>query len=142
MTNVTDFNPIASVPMPRTAGGRFAPGPGAGRPKGVKNKRGREALAAIQSFCPDALEQLHKQVLSGEKWACEFVLCRILPTNSRMIEFEDATTEDAKAAFVAGEISPVELKDIIGALEKAANIEEWEAVKERLERLERLADEK
>jgi len=69
-----------------------------GRPVGAKGKA-RGALEKIRSFGPEALEALHDAIIAKERWAVEFVLTRIVGTNSRAIEFEDLTTEDVREAF-------------------------------------------
>ncbi|WP_133676180.1 hypothetical protein [Aquamicrobium defluvii] len=123
----------------RDAGGRFTSANNPGRPKGAKGKA-RGTLEKIRSFGPEALEALHQAIIAKERWAIEFCLNKIIPSNSRAIEFEDLTTDDVREAFKNGDISTSELKEIVTSLEKMANIEEWDVIRERLDKLEQAAN--
>ncbi len=132
---------LAVLPIaPRDNLGRFQKGGAPGRPFGAKGKRSREALEQIKSFGPAAIQKLWDAVNAGERWAVEFVLARILPTNSRTIEFEGLEIDDIREAFKQGDISTSELKDIVSSLEKIANVEEMDQLRERLEKLEAIAN--
>lgn len=120
--------------IPRNNDGRFAKG-SPGRIKGAKGKKSREALEAVKSFGPDALQKLWEAVHAGERWAIEFVLDKILPT-SRTVEFDDVTPDDVTEALRNGDISASEAKDIATALAKLAEIGELAELKSRLSALE------
>lgn len=94
----------------RDTSGRFAVG-NPGRPYGAKGKTSREALEQIKWMKNGAIQKLWEAVNSGERWAIEFVLSKVLPT-SRTIEFEGLAPEDIRAALIAGDISPDEAKAI------------------------------
>lgn len=134
--NVAKFPPI-----PRGPGGLFAKG-GPGRPKGARGKAAKATLDTIKSFGPAALQALFEAIQAKEKWAVEYFLNKIVPHNSRTIEFEEMDIDDIREAFKAGDISVSELKDIVSAMEKIANIEEFDELRDRLEKLEQAANAK
>lgn len=134
MTNSDNVARISEIP--RGPGGLFAKG-GPGRPKGAKGKKSRDALERIKSFGPEAIQALHAAVIAREKWAVEYVLSKILPTQSRMIEFEDITAEDAAEALKRGDISIVEFREIMNGLSKYAELTEVAIIREKLEALEK-----
>ena len=119
---------------PRAEAGRFAKG-GSGRPVGAKGKFSREALQTVLSYGPEALHKLLGAVRSGERWAVEFVLTRVLPTG-RTIQFEDITPDDISQAIADGDISAIEARDISTAMAKLAEIGEIEIIKSKLAELE------
>ncbi len=131
---------LAVLPIaPRDNLGRFQKGGAPGRPFGAKGKKSREALEQIKSFGPAAIQKLWDAVNAGERWAVELVLNKILPT-SRTIEFEGLEIDDIREAFKQGNISTSELKDIVSSLEKIANVEEMDQLRERLDKLEAIAN--
>lgn len=131
---------LAVLPIaPRDNLGRFQKGGAPGRPFGAKGKKSREALEQIKSFGPAAIQKLWDAVNAGERWAVELVLNKILPT-SRTIEFEGLEIDDIREAFKQGSISTSELKDIVSSLEKIANVEEMDQLRERLDKLEAIAN--
>jgi len=134
--NVAKFPPI-----PRTEGGLFAKG-GPGRPKGARGKAAKATLDRIKSFGPDALQALYEAIQAKERWAVEYCLNKLVPHNSRTIEFEGMDVDDIREAFKSGDISVSELKDIVSALEKIANVEEVDTLKQRIEHLEAVANAK
>lgn len=128
--NIAKFPPI-----PRAEGGRFAVG-GPGRPKGARGKAAKATLDRIKSFGPDALQALHEAIRAKERWAVEYCLNKIVPHNSRTIEFEGLDIEDIREAFKAGDISVSEMKDIITAITSIAEMEELAEIKQKLDVLE------
>lgn len=104
---------------------------------GARGKAAKATLDRIKSFGPDALQALYEAIQAKERWAVEYCLNKIVPNNSRTIEFEGLEIDDIREAFKSGDISVLELKDIIASLERIANVEELDALRERLENLER-----
>lgn len=66
----------------RDASGRFTPGTSgnpSGRPPGIKDKRISEREKFLGPILPEAVQQLHEAVKSGEKWAIELTISYSLP---------------------------------------------------------------
>lgn len=127
------------LPSARDNLGRFQKGGAPGRPKGAVGKRSRAALEQIKSFGPQAIQKLWDAVNAGERWAIELVISKIVPTNSRALEWEGVEIDDVREAFKQGDLSIGELTQIVGALEKLAGIGEMAELRERLEKLESIA---
>lgn len=124
---------VAGIPA-RQVDGRYQKG-APGRPKGSRNRMSRQALDQVKSFAPEALAALHCAVQKGERWAVEFVLEKVLPSQ-RTIELDDATPAGLTAALADGDISANEAKDVATALHKLAEIGELQELNARLVELE------
>jgi hypothetical protein len=85
----------------RDSSGRFTPGTSgnpSGRPPGIKDKRVSEREKFLGPILPEAVQQLHEAVKSGEKWAIELAISYSLPKPravdiDEMEEFEQRLTE-------------------------------------------------
>lgn len=128
---VSDWNPQ------RGPDGKFLPGQG-GKPRGAKNALASSTMRRIKEMTPAALEQLEKQLNSGNWDACRFVLERIIGKNNRFIELSGDRPSDISDALVNGEISTDEAKAIATVIEKLKKVEEIDAVMTRMDELERL----
>ena len=81
----------------RGVNGRFEPGNSAnpnGRPKGSKNKTTKLREELLGPILPEAVEELHKAVKAGERWAVEMTISYSLPKpkpidTEEMAEFEE-----------------------------------------------------
>lgn len=120
--------------------GKFAPG-NPGRPFGAKAKASKAALEAVKEMRAGALEKLYEAVASGERWAIEFVLGKVLPA-TRTIEFEGSSVQDVAVAMQAGDISPDEAYRLSGVLKNLADIEQLENLRSRITELEAVVNER
>ena len=65
-----------------------------GRPKGSKNKTTKLREELLGPILPEAVEELHKAVKAGERWAVEMTISYSLPKpkpidTEEMAEFEE-----------------------------------------------------
>lgn len=109
--------------------GRFSIG-NPGRPYGAKGKTSREALEHVKLMKEAAIQKLWEAVNTGERWAIEFVLSKVLPA-SRTIEFEGLAPEDIRMALMAGDISPDEAKMISTIIKNISEMEFMEQMRGR-----------
>lgn len=113
----------------RDSQGRFTNG-NHGRPLGAKNKTPKAVLKQIQAMEQAAVQKLWEAVCSGEKWAVEFVLSKILPAQ-RTIEMENLSAKDVKQALQDGDITPEEARTMTLALKPLMELESFELWQER-----------
>lgn len=130
----------AIVQLQRDSQGRILPGSG-GRPAGSKNRVSNEALAAVRNMKDEAIAQLQTRLQAGDWNALQFVLEKILP-RGRLIEINAASPSAVTDALANGLLTSEEAKNIATVLEKLASIEEINELRQRLEKLERIANEK
>lgn len=136
--------PVQEQPTPhipaegRDALGRILPGFG-GRPKGSRNKRSREAVAAVQDLAPDAIAGL-KVLVAQLNWpAIKFVLDATLPRDGRTIDLEGTTNaHDLVEAATSGEISPSEFARLAQGTKSALDAAELKDLKAQVDELEML----
>jgi hypothetical protein len=112
--------------------GRWLRGPG--RPLGSKNKQSSELARTVRALGPRAVAHLATAIDKQEIWATTLVIKFCLP--GRMVELHAAEPEDVKHAFLNGEISADEMKQISTGLEKLKSIESIEELRARLTELE------
>ena len=113
----------------RDTQGRFTNG-NPGRPLGAKNKTPKAVLKQIQAMEQAAVQKLWEAVWSGERWAVEFVLSKILPSQ-RTIEMENLSARDVKQALQDGDITPEEARTMTLALKPLMELENFELLQER-----------
>ena len=135
MTDNPD-NPPTNSAVTRTADGKFAPGSG-GRPPGSRNKVAVQAISKIRELTDDAFSALADNIQKGDQRAVEFVLSRVIP-NGRLVELEAANSGAVADALISGQISGAEAKEIATALSKLKEMEDMDALKERLVQIEQL----
>ena len=111
---------------------------GAGRKRGARNRQDRSALAVVRSYGPAALAALHEAVAQKQKWATIYILDRILPLNSRAVEFEDFTADDITEALRNGDLSADEGVKFSNALGKIKELTEIQELKIKLAEIERI----
>lgn len=127
---------ITAPIIPREPNGYFAKG-NPGRPKGAKGKASKAILEQVKSMGGDAIQALWESVQARERWAVEYVLGKILPAN-RLIEFEDLTPDDIKAAIIDGDISPDEARTLSTTIARIDDIATINILRERLDELEKM----
>lgn len=120
----------------RDPSGRFTSDNNPGRIPGTKNRVSNEALQAVRNMKDEAIQQLREKLIAGDWNALQFVLERILP-RGRLVELNDASPADVKAALVNGTLTASEAKDVATALSKLAEIGELAEIKAKLLELER-----
>ena len=135
MTDNTPENLNTKVAR-RDANGRLLPG-APGRPKGSRNKVSVQAISKIRELTDDAFLALADNIQKGDQRAVEFVLSRVIP-NGRLVELEAANSGAVADALITGEISGLEAKEIATALSKLKELEDMDALKERLVQIEQL----
>ena len=113
----------------RDDSGRFATG-NQGRPLGAKGKVSKEALEAIKGMRNMAIQKLSDALSSGERWAVELVLEKVLPT-SGLSEVNSCDAEAIKAALIAGDICPSEAVSLCGAANAISLLERNEFFRKR-----------
>lgn len=133
---------LLAFPAERDSLGRFQKGGAPGRPKGAVGRKSRASLEQIKSFGPQAIAKLWEAVNAGERWAIELVISKIIPTNSRAIEWEGVDIEDAKEALKSGDISISEFRELVSSLAKLVELSELEEIKTKLDALEKIANAK
>lgn len=69
-----------------------------------------------------------------ERWAIEWFLKLFFP--ARTVELDDADTETIKQAFINGEMSADEMNTVASGFEKLKRVEEQDAIREQLDRIE------
>lgn len=122
-------------PEGRDERGRLLPGFG-GRKPGTKNKKSREALAAVQDLAPDAIASL-KTLVRQHNWpAVKYILDATLPALGRTVELEDGSPEAVIQAVVDGTISPTEFAKISTGLKSAMDASELKDLKNQVDELE------
>ncbi|SFG64805.1 hypothetical protein SAMN04488020_10386 [Palleronia marisminoris] len=121
----------------RDNSGRFTSNGNVGRPRGTKNKVSVAAVATIRSLTDDAFRGLAENVRANDQRAIQYVLDRVLPAG-RVVELEGATTGAVSDALVSGMITPDEAKAITASLAKLQELQDMEALKDRLGQIERL----
>lgn len=140
---MTDNLPTASATvhqLQRLPDGRFAPGSG-GRPPGSKNRVSNEALQAVRSMKDLAIQQLAEKLAVGDWNALQFVLERVLP-KGRIVEIDSASPSAILTALANGTLTTGEAKDLATVSEKLTAIEQMTELRERIEQLEAIANEK
>jgi len=80
---------------------------------------------------------LADNIQKGDQRAVEFVLSRVIP-NGRLVELEAANSGAVADALISGQISGAEAKEIATALSKLKEMEDMDALKERLVQIEQL----
>lgn len=125
-------------PEGRDHRGRIKKGFG-GRPKGSRNRASREAVAAVQSLAPQAIEGLRVLLGQFNFAAIKFVLDMTLPRDGRPIDL-DATSNphDIIEAVTSGEISPSEFARITQGMKSALDASELKELKASVDELEQL----
>jgi len=136
-----NLHKLQAVPAPRDEGGRFAKG-SPGRLKGAKGRQSRAALERVKAFGPEALQALHEAIIAKERWAVEYCLNKIIPSNSRTLEWEEISVEDAAEALKSSDISFIEFRELMNGLAKMAELTELETIKNKLEELERTVNDR
>lgn len=134
MTNPVN-NPN-STDVGRTANGRFTSG-NPGRPAGAVNARANGVLSDLRDMTPDAVEVVRTAIANGEiKTAC-WLIERVLPKN-RTVALPGSDVSSIIEALTDGSISPDEASLVASALARLKEIDEMDAVKERLQQIEAL----
>ena len=129
---------------------RWQPGQ-SGNPKGRPPGTGEVAKlrAGIAERVPQILDRLTEAALAGDVQAARLLLERVLPPVKAVelpIELplsEGRPTEQARqvlAAAAGGALAPDQAVSLIGALAATARISETEELRERIERLEAVAE--
>ena len=132
------------------AGGRFKPGQSgnpAGKPKGARHR----ATIAAQALLDGEAEALARKAvdlaLAGDMGALRLCLERVVPSLKAVAPAVAVDTAGANSltgqaraivgAALAGEVAPDVAAQLIGALGTTARVEEVEALRDRLDALER-----
>lgn len=110
--------------------GRFAPG-NPGRVPGSKNRVSKEAMAAVKDLSSAALQQLSNGVHSGERWAVEYVLNKILPVG-RIVQSDAQTMQELLHEFQDGNFSVEEVSKLASVF-KDINDDEVEEVRKKFD---------
>lgn len=111
----------AMFSVQRLPSGKFAPGSG-GRPRGTKNRVSKEAMAAVKDLSSDALQQLTIGVQSGERWAVEYVLNKVLPVG-RIVQSDAQTPQELLREFQDGNFTIEEMSKIAGIFKNISDAE-------------------
>lgn len=114
----------------RLPNGQFAPGSG-GRPPGSKNRVSKEAMAAVKDLSSAALQQLSNGVHSGERWAVEYVLNKILPVG-RIVQSDAQTMQELLHEFQDGNFSVEEVSKLATVF-KDINDDEVEEMRKKFD---------
>lgn len=117
--------------------GRILPGFG-GRKPGTKNRKSREALAAVQDLAPDAIAALRTLVRQHNWPAVKYILDATLPALGRTVELDDGSPQSVIQAVVDGTISPTEFAKISTGMKAAMDASELRALKNQVDELEAL----
>lgn len=117
--------------------GRILPGFG-GRKPGSRNKRSREALAAVQDLAPDAIASLRTLVRQHNWPAVKYILDSTLPALGRTVELDDGSPQSVIQAVVDGTISPTEFAKISTGMKAAMDASELRDLKNQVDELEAL----
>lgn len=117
--------------------GRILPGFG-GRKPGSKNKKSREALAAVQDLAPDAIASLRVLVRQHNWSAVKYILDATLPALGRTVELDDGSPQTVIQAVVDGTISPTEFGKISIGVKAAMDASELRELKNQVDELEAL----
>jgi hypothetical protein len=96
-----------------------------------------QAISKIRDLTDDAFIALAENVKANDQRAVEFVLSRVIP-NGRLVELEAANSGAVADALISGQISGLEAKEIATALSKLKELEDLDALKERLLQIEQL----
>lgn len=124
-------------PEGRGPDGKILPGFG-GRKPGSKNKKSREALAAVQDLAPDAIASL-KALVRQHNWpAVKYILDATLPALGRTVELDDGSPQSVIQAVVDGTISPTEFTKISTGMKAAMDASELRELKSQVDELEEL----
>lgn len=135
--------PLPTQPPPhipaegRGPDGRILPGFG-GRKPGSKNRKSREALAAVQSLAPDAIAALRTLVQQHNWAAVRYTLDATLPALGRTVELDSTTPDTLLQAVANGDISPTEFSKIAVGMKSAMDASELTSLKNQLDELEQL----
>ena len=133
---MTDNSRTSTVLTGRDNNGRFASGSGnIGRPVGTKNKVSQKAMQEIKSMSTDALRVLKENLDKNDTKAAIFILEKILPSQ-RTVELDGADVGSIVAALCDGTVSPDEARTISMSIARLKEIDEMDALKERLAQIE------
>ncbi|MGQ2902472.1 MAG: hypothetical protein ACT6RL_11300 [Neoaquamicrobium sediminum] len=122
----------------RDAAGRFAAG-NPGRAPGSRNRVSNEALQAVRSMKDLAIEQLRTRLENNDWQAVLFVLERTL-AKGRVLEIDATSPAAITDALSTGQLTTEEAKNLATVLEKLASIEEINELRQRLDKLEAIAN--
>lgn len=135
---MTDNERNSTALTGRDTNGRFVSGCGnIGRPVGTKNKVSQKAMQEIKSMSSDALRVLKENLNRNDTKAAIFILEKVLP-NQRTVELDGADVGSIVSALVDGTVSPDEARTISLSIARLKEIDEMDALKERLAQIEAL----
>jgi hypothetical protein len=92
-------------------------------------------MKQVRAMSGRAIVKLSEALDNGEKYAIEIVLRYSLPPG-RVVELHGSEPEDIREAFITGDISPDELRQISGGMEKLASLDSIDDIRARLAQLE------
>lgn len=138
-TNTTTLNqaPNSGAGPARDARGRLLPGHTMGRPVGARGKASRGEIERLRSRSERMWQLVDEKLAEGDTKVLLFLLSRILP-DARTVELDSTDPATLAEAVTDGTMTSTEANRISQSLKHLREIQQVDAIAERLSEIERL----